>query len=321
LIELCAQGHEVCVLDSFYNSSPEVLKRVSELTQRKIDHYEMDIRSSPDLDRAMAEFRPESVIHFAGLKAVGEGEEIPLEYYAVNVTGTANILAAMQRHGCKRFVFSSSATVYGEPQYLPLDEAHPCAPINVYGRTKYMAELLLDDWQKTVEGASVVVLRYFNPVGAHSSARIGESPRGVPNNLLPFVAQVATGQRPEVKVFGNDYDTPDGTGMRDYIHVDDLAKAHTAALDFSEENKGFNVFNVGTGEAYSVLEIIKEFSRAAGHDVPYQITARRAGDTATSVANPEKSNTTLNWKAQFGLKDMCQAHWNWQHQNPNGYED
>jgi UDP-glucose 4-epimerase len=319
LVDLCAHGHEVLVVDNFHNSSPEVLNRVSELTQCEIPYQELDIRDEARLDGVMKEFRPESVIHFAGLKAVGEGEEKPLEYYSVNVSGTGNVLAAMDRHGCKRIIFSSSATVYGEPQYLPLDEAHPCGPVNVYGHTKRTAELLLDSWQKAHGNASVVALRYFNPVGAHSSARIGESPRGVPNNLMPFVAQVAMGMRPDVRVFGDDYDTPDGTGMRDYIHVEDLARAHTAALSYSQEKSGYAVFNVGTGKAYSVLEIIREFSCAAGCDIPYKVTARRPGDAAQSVANPEMANRYLNWKARFGLDEMCQTHWNWQRQKSYKY--
>lgn len=319
LVDLCANGHEVFVVDNFHNSSPEVLGRVSELIQKPISYEECDIRHTDKLYKVMKSFKPDCVVHFAGLKAVGEGEDNPLEYYSVNVSGTGNVLEAMNLIGCKRIVFSSSATVYGEPQYLPIDEAHPCAPINVYGHTKRAAEVLLDSWQKSQDDASVVALRYFNPVGAHSSARIGESPRGVPNNLMPFVAQVASGVHPDVKVFGNDYDTPDGTGMRDYIHVDDLAHAHTRALDYSKDQNGFHVFNVGTGSAYSVLEIIKEFSSASNCDIPYQIAARRPGDTARSVANPKKANDTLNWKARFGLKEMCQTHWQWQRQNPQGF--
>ena len=319
LIDLFAHGHEVFVVDNFHNSSPEVLKRVSELTQTEVLFEELDIRHTAKLHEVMKSFKPDSVVHFAGLQAVGEGEKNPLEYCSVNVSGTGSVLETMNLIGCKRIVFSSSATVYGEPQYHPIDEAHPCAPINVYGHTKLAAEVLLDSWQKSQDGASVVALRYFNPVGAHSSARIGESPRGVPNNLMPFVAQVASGVYPDVKVFGNDYDTPDGTGMRDYIHVNDLAHAHTKALDYSEEQNGFHVFNVGTGRMYSVLEIIREFSSASNCDIPYQIVARRSGDTARSVANPRKANSILNWKARFGLEEMCQTHWQWQRQNPQGF--
>lgn len=319
LIDLCAHGHEVFVVDNFHNSSPEVLKRVSELLQKEIPFEELDIRNTAKLHEVMASFKPDSVVHFAGLKAVGEGEKKPLEYFSVNVSGTGSVLEAMDRSDCKRIIFSSSATVYGEPQYLPIDEAHPCSPVNVYGHTKRTAEVLLESWQKSHSDTSVVALRYFNPVGAHRSARIGESPKGIPNNLMPFVAQVASGMRPKVNVFGNDYDTPDGTGMRDFIHVEDLAHAHTKALEYCEGHNGFHVFNVGTSNAYSVLEIIEAFSHASGCDIPYEFVARRAGDAARSVADSKKANDTLNWKAQHGLKEMCRSHWEWQHQNPQSF--
>ena len=321
LLALCAQGHDVCVVDSFRNSSPQVLDRVAHIAGRAIEHHQLDIRDSPLLETVIAAFRPETVIHFAGLKAVGESEEIPLEYYSVNVAGTTNVLAAMTRAGCKQFIFSSSATVYGEPEYLPFDEAHPCAPVSVYGHTKHMAEQIIHDWQKSTPGAAAVSLRYFNPVGAHPSGTIGESPRGVPNNLLPYVAQVATGTRPQLQVFGNDYDTPDGTGMRDYIHVEDLARAHTAALDFAARTTGYHTFNIGTGTAYSVLDVIGAFETASGQAVPYQILPRRAGDTARSLSDPAKSNKVLGWSAQLGLDEMCADHWRWQDRNPHGYED
>lgn len=320
LIGLHGQGHNICVLDTFDNSSPEVLNRVSEQIGAPLQHHPVDIRDAPGLDRVMAGFRPDAVIHFAGLKAVGESAQIPLDYYSVNVSGTGTLLAAMQRAGCRRIVFSSSATVYGEPVALPFDETHACAPVNVYGHSKYMAEQILKDWQRATPGASVVVLRYFNPVGAHGSARIGEDPRGQPNNLVPFVAQVAVGRRDKVRVFGADYDTPDGTGMRDYIHVEDLARAHSAALDFAARHSGFEVFNIGTGRCYSVLEVIDAFARASGHAIPYEISPRRPGDIARSVADTSKAQALLDWRARHDLRQMCQSSWNWQSGNPNGYD-
>jgi UDP-glucose 4-epimerase len=237
----------------------------------------------------------------------------------VNITGTLRLLEAMDKVGCRRIIFSSSATVYGEPQYLPFDEAHPCAPTNVYGRTKYMAEQILSDWQSATPGASVVLLRYFNPVGAHASGRIGEDPRGVPNNLLPFVAQVAMGRRPKLMVFGDDYDTPDGTGVRDYIHVVDLARAHIAALDYITSHTGTDVFNIGTGQGYSVLDMVKAFSRASDRDISYEIVPRRSGDVARSIATPARANAVLGWQAEKGLDEMCASTWRWQSANPEGY--
>jgi len=280
---------------------------------------EADVRDAAALDDIMDTFRPDAVIHFAGLKAVGESAEIPLEYYDVNVSGTVSVLRAMSRAGCGRIIFSSSATVYGEPQYLPFDEAHPCAPTNVYGHTKLMAEQVLRDWQAATPGASVLVLRYFNPVGAHTSMRIGEDPRAVPNNLMPFVAQVAVGRRDKVNVFGDDYDTADGTGERDYIHVTDLARAHVAGLDLVERQAGFDVLNVGTGQSYSVLEMLAAFSGVTAQDIPYEVVGRRPGDIARSVADPAKIARELGWRAEHDLTDMCASVWGWQSQNPDGY--
>ena len=320
LIDLRARGHEICIVDNFDNSSPVVLSRVRELIQGDFLFHEADIRDPQALDRIMEDFRPEAVIHFAGLKAVGESAEFPLQYYDTNVSGTLCLLRAMQRGGCLRIIFSSSATVYGEPHYLPFDEHHPCAPTNVYGHSKYMAEQILEDWQQATPGASVVVLRYFNPAGAHISARIGEDPQTIPNNLLPYVAQVAVGQREKVRVFGNDYDTPDGTGMRDYIHITDLARAHGAALDFAAKQAEFEIFNVGTGQSHSVLEMIAAFSIAAERDIPYEIVARRLGDVARSVANPSKANEILGWRTEHNLAQMCSSMWYWQKNNPAGYQ-
>jgi UDP-glucose 4-epimerase len=321
VVALHALGHHVCVVDNFANSSPAVLDRLAELTGSPVDHYRADIRDSTAMDTVMAGFAPEAVIHFAGLKAVGEGEQVPLRFYDVNVSGTLRLLEAMDRASCRRIIFSSSATVYGEPRYLPLDEAHPCAPVNVYGRTKHLAEQALTDWQRATPGTSVVLLRYFNPVGAHHSGRIGEDPRDIPNNLIPFVSQVAVGRRAELSVFGDDYDTPDGTGVRDYIHVTDLARAHASALDYAAAYPGNEAFNIGTGQGYSVLDMVKAFSRAAGRPIPYRIVPRRDGDIARSLADPTRANTVLGWRAQLGLDEMCASTWNWQSQNPEGYAD
>ena len=319
LIELHSSGHEICVVDNFDNSSPEALKRVTELIGAPIEVHEADIRDRAALDRIMAAFRPEAVIHFAGLKAVGESARIPLRYYDVNISGTLSLLESMGTVGCDRIVFSSSATVYGAPQYLPFDEDHPCSPTNVYGHTKHMAEQILSDWQCANPGASVVLLRYFNPVGAHPSGRIGEDPRDVPNNLMPFVAQVAVGRREKLSVFGDDYDTPDGTGVRDYIHVTDLARAHVCAIDYAADNTGTEVFNVGTGSGYSVLEMVTAFAKASGNEVAYEIVARRPGDIARSEADPSKANDKLGWRAEQGLEEMCISTWTWQSKNPEGF--
>jgi UDP-glucose 4-epimerase len=319
VLALRALGHNVCVVDNFANSSPVVLDRLAELTGGLVEHHCADIRDSVAMDTIMVDFAPEAVIHFAGLKAVGEGEELPLSYYDVNVAGTLRLLKAMDKAGCRRIVFSSSATVYGEPQYLPLDESHPCAPVNVYGRTKYIAEQVLNDWQRATPGTSVVLLRYFNPVGAHPSGRIGEDPRGMPNNLMPFVAQVAVGRRAELSIFGSDYDTHDGTGLRDYIHVIDLARAHISALDYSASNLGAEAFNIGTGQGYSVLDMVEAFTRVANRPIPYSILPRREGDIARSIADPARINTLLGWQAELGIDEMCASAWNWQLLNPEGY--
>ena len=319
LIELRAQGYEIFVVDNFDNSSPQVLARVGELTQSAVPFAEADIRDRGVLGAVMADFQPEAVIHFAGLKAVGESSAVPLRYYDVNISGTLSLLEAMDKVGCKRIVFSSSATVYGLPQYLPFDEDHPCAPTNVYGQTKHMAEQVLRDWAAATPDASAVLLRYFNPVGAHVSARIGEDPSDIPNNLMPFFAQVAVGRRQKLSVFEDDYDTPDGTGVRDYIHVTDLACAHTAALEYAAGHSGADAINVGTGQGYSVLEMIDAFARASGREIPYEIVARRSGDIARSLANPAKANRLLAWRARKNLDDMCASTWAWQSQNPDGF--
>ncbi len=321
LLELLSLNHEVCVVDNFDNSSPEVLNRVRALSNGQFEFHETDIRDQGRLDDVFMQFRPQAVIHFAGLKAVGESEEKPLHYYDVNINGTLSLLNAMQRSGCKNVIFSSSATVYGEPESLPYDESHPCNPTSVYGRTKHMAEMIFTDWARANPGCAAVLLRYFNPVGAHASGEIGEDPKDIPNNLMPFVAQVAVGRRDKIGVFGNDYDTPDGTGVRDYIHVVDLAQAHIAAVEYAAKTPGAAAFNIGTGTGYSVLEMIAAFAKVSGREIPYEIQPRRAGDIAEMAANPAKARAALGWSAQLGLEDMCQSAWNWQSKNPNGYPD
>ena len=320
LLELLSLDHEVCVVDNFDNSSPEVLSRIRALSNGRFESHITDIRDRPVLDDILMQFRPEAVIHFAGLKAVEESEENPLQYYGVNITGTLSLLKSMNRSGCKQIIFSSSATVYGEADYLPYDEAHPCRPASVYGRTKYIAEMILRDWAASTKDASAVLLRYFNPVGAHHSGQIGEDPSGTPNNLMPFIAQVAVGQRQKLSVFGNDYDTPDGTGQRDYIHVVDLARAHTAAVDYAAKNTGSELFNIGTGQAYSVLEMIAAFAKVSGCDIPYEIAPRRAGDIAAMLADPSKAAKKMGWSAQMDLDQMCASTWSWQSGNPKGYK-
>ena len=320
LLELLGEQHEACVLDNFSNSSSVALERVAQLTNSGFDQVTADIRDDRALARSFADFRPQAVIHFAGLKAVGESAEVPLKYYEHNVQGTISLLKAMENSDCRKIVFSSSATVYGEPVYLPYDEQHPCAPTNAYGRTKYFVEEILKDWVRTDGRNSAVLLRYFNPVGAHSSGRIGEDPNDIPNNLMPFVSQVAIGRRPKLRIFGNDYDTPDGTGLRDYIHVADLARAHVAAVDYAAGNAGVEAFNIGTGNGATVLEVVKAFEAASGRPVPFEFVPRRAGDIAASVADPAKARTLLHWQARFTLKDMCESSWEWQSKNPNGYE-
>ena len=320
LVELLGQAHEVLVLDNFDNSSPVVLDRVRQLSNGKVDLIEADVRDDNALLAAFEDFRPDAVIHFAGLKAVGESMEKPLAYYDVNVRGTMVVLSAMEKTGCRRIIFSSSATVYGEPEYLPYDEKHPLNPTSVYGRTKLISEHIISDWAQSTGGTGVL-LRYFNPVGAHASGNIGEHPDGVPNNLMPFIAQVAVGKRDQLSVFGDDYDTPDGTGQRDYIHVVDLARAHVAAVDFAAKATGPHTFNVGTGEPYSVKEMITAFETASGKPIPYKIAPRRAGDIAAMQADASLAKEKMGWSATHTLQDMAASTWDWQSKNPNGYDD
>lgn len=319
LTELLGEGHEVCVYDNYVNSLPLALDRVRTLTNRPFETVEGDLRQGERLAESLKAFRPDAVIHFAGLKAVGASAAFPLEYYENNVQGSIALLRAMEAAECRRIVFSSSATVYGEPRYLPFDEAHPLSPINPYGRTKQFIEEIIRDWVAARSGASAVLLRYFNPVGAHESGRIGEDPLGPPANLLPFVSQVAVGRRPFVSVYGDDYPTRDGTGERDYIHVVDLAKAHTAALTYCASRPGCEAINVGAGRGATVLEVIRAFEAASGRTIPYRIVARRPGDTASSVADPSKALALLGWRAERDLGDICRSAWAWQSANPQGY--
>lgn len=318
LIELMALDHEICVFDNYVNSSPVVLDRVRGLSNGQVSATEGDVRDPSALTAVMEEFRPDAVIHFAGLKAVGDSMKRPLDYYDVNLHGTMALLRAMDGVGCKRIIFSSSATVYGEPRRLPFDEDHPLNPTSVYGRSKLLSEHVISDWANLTGGAAVL-LRYFNPVGAHPSAQIGEDPEGIPDNLMPYIAQVAVGKRDKLSVFGNDYDTPDGTGLRDYIHVVDLARAHVAALDYAQKLDGSRAFNIGTGEAYSVLDMVNAFAAASGREIPYEFAPRRAGDIAAMKSDPGRAHAELGWKAVYSLADMAQSTWDWQSANPNGY--
>lgn len=319
LVALLAAGHEVCVFGNYCSSSPIALDRVRQFTNRDLTAIEADICDSDALTRGVTDFAPDAVIHFAGLKAVGESNDIPLRYYQTNVTGTMNLLAAMDAAGCRRIVFSSSANVYGEPHYLPFDEDHPIAPTNPYGRTKAMAEGVIRDWTTATPGASSVLLRYFNPVGAHESGRIGEDPRDIPNNLMPFVALVAVGRREKLSIFGDDYDTRDGTGERDYIHVVDLAAAHLAALEYAARAEGCEAINVGTGTGITVKELVAAYERACGHSIAFDIAPRRQGDVAISYAATDNAERLLNWRTALDLDAMCASSWRWQSDNPQGY--
>lgn len=319
VLQLLREKHQVFVFDNYSNSSPEALKRVKQLANAEFEASEGDIQDADKLSEAFGSFRPQAVIHFAGLKAVGESSEQPLEYYAQNVSGSIQILKAMQRHDCRRIVFSSSATVYGEAKYLPYDEHHPLQPTNPYGRTKYFIEEIIRDWAASWGDASAILLRYFNPIGADASGRIGEDPNGIPNNLVPYISQVAVGRLKHLNVYGDDYETRDGTGERDYIHVEDLACAHLAAIKLSATITGCEAINVGTGHGATVLEMVKAFEHASGQAVPYKIGPRRDGDVGRSIAAVDKAERLLGWKAKLGIADMCKTSWNWQSSNPNGY--
>ncbi len=319
--ELLARDHSVVVLDNFCNSSPESLARVREITGKDVTLYEGDLRDAALYDRIFTENEIDWVIHFAGLKAVGESCQKPILYYDNNLSGTLTLLSAMQRYGCKKIVFSSSATVYGAPERLPLTEdCKVGGTTNPYGTSKLFQEQILSDIYKSDNEWTVILLRYFNPVGAHESGPIGEDPQGIPNNLMPYIAKVAVGELKEIGVFGNDYDTPDGTGVRDYIHVVDLALGHVCAIERKNES-GVFVYNLGTGNGYSVLDMIKAFEKACGHPLPYVIKPRRSGDIASCYADPSLAERELGWRATRGVEEMCASHWKWQSNNPRGYKD
>lgn len=320
-VELLNAGYEVVVIDNLINSSRKSIDRVEELTGKKITFYEEDLLNEKALDDIFDKEKIDSVIHFAALKAVGESCEIPLRYFENNLTGTLNLLKVMEKHNVKSLVFSSSATVYGKPKTVPIKEDFPLSVSNPYGRTKLITEDMLRDIYKSDNEWNIAILRYFNPIGAHESGRIGENPNGIPNNLLPYVAKVAAGQLECVNVFGDDYDTPDGTGVRDYIHISDLAEGHIKALQKLSEHPGLVTYNLGTGVGYSVLEIIKSFEKACGKRIPYKIAPRRAGDIDMCYADPLKAKEELGWEAVRGIDKMCEDAWRWQVQNPNGYEE
>lgn len=313
-------GYELAVVDNFCNSSHEAIKRVQEITATNIPVYHGDIRDPAILHDIFDRHNIDAVIHFAGLKAVGESTELPLNYYDNNVAGTINLCQIMQDYGCRRLVFSSSATVYGEPQMVPIVESCPTGPTNPYGRSKLMVEHILQDLQHSQpELWRIAVLRYFNPIGAHPSGLIGEDPNDIPNNLLPYVAQVASGRLPQVKVFGQDYPTPDGTGVRDYIHVMDLAEGHLHAYRHLSGQAGMHTYNLGTGQGHSVLEIIQRFRAVSNQKIPYEVAPRRPGDIATCYANADKARRELGWQCQYDLEAMIEHTWQWQQSNPNGY--
>lgn len=320
VVELIDAGYDVVVVDNLSNSSKESLKRVEEITGKQVKFYENDIADMVAMDKIFGENDIDSVIHFAGLKAVGESVEKPLEYYKNNISGTLNMCEVMKNHDVKNIIFSSSATVYGDPETVPITEECPkgvCT--NPYGWTKSMLEQILMDLNVGDPKWNVILLRYFNPIGAHKSGKIGEDPNGIPNNLMPYITKVATKQLEKLNVFGDDYPTPDGTGVRDYIHVVDLAKGHVKALEKIVENPGVKIYNLGTGKGYSVLEVVKNFEDASGVEIPYVIAPRRAGDIAECYADASLAKEELGWEAEFGIKEMCADSWNWQKNNPSGY--
>jgi UDP-glucose 4-epimerase len=320
-VVLAEAGYDLVIVDNLVNAKASVLERLRELTGREIEFHRVDLRERPALDRVLSKNKFHAVVHFAGLKAVGESVEKPVLYYDNNVGGTVALLDAMTAHGVHRIVFSSSATVYGEPERLPLTEAHPLRPQSPYGKTKLVIEHLLDDRAASDPAFAYVALRYFNPIGAHASGRIGEDPRGIPNNLLPFVAQVAVGKLPTLRIFGDDYSTKDGTGVRDYIHVMDLARGHLAALAYLDQHARPLAVNLGTGRGYSVLEVVKAFERASGKQVPLERAPRRPGDTGSVYADASLAARLLGWKAKLSIAEMCADAWRWQSANPLGYPD
>ena len=318
-IELLSAGHDVIIVDNFSNSSPIVLDRIKLISQREFRFYEVDITDRAKLEVVFEENKIDAVIHFAALKAVGESVEKPLEYYINNITSSLVLFDLMKKYGVKKFVFSSSATVYGDPERCPILEDFPLSVTNPYGRTKLMIEDILRDICFADKSLDVAILRYFNPIGAHKSGLIGEEPEGIPNNIMPYITKVAIGSLPHLNVFGDDYDTLDGTGVRDYIHVVDLAEGHVKALEKLNENPGLVTYNLGTGKGYSVLQLVNAFSKASDKAIPYVITGRRPGDIAMCYADPSKAKRELEWEAKYGIDDMCQDSWRWQSKNPNGY--
>lgn len=319
-VELLESGYDVVVIDNLSNSSKESLNRVKKITGKSVKFYEADIADTAVMGKIFEENDIYAVIHFAGLKAVGESVKKPMEYYMNNISGTLKMCKVMREYGVKNIIFSSSATVYGDPEQIPITEQCPKGQCtNPYGWTKSMLEQILTDIQKADNEWNVILLRYFNPIGAHKSGLIGEDPNGIPNNLMPYITKVATGQLPKVNVFGNDYPTPDGTGVRDYIHVVDLSIGHVKAVEKLGENPGVKVYNLGTGKGYSVLEVIENFGKACGKDIPYVIAERREGDIAECYADSSLAKKELGWEAKYGIKEMCEDSWNWQKNNPNGY--
>ena len=319
-VELLNAGYDVVIIDNLYNSNQKAVDRIEEITGKKVKFYPDDMMDRAAVKRVFDENKIDAVIHFAGLKAVGESVHKPIEYYRTNIGSTLNLTDEMRAHGCKNIIFSSSATVYGDPAEIPITENCPKGTCtNPYGWTKWMQEQILTDIHTADPEWNVILLRYFNPIGAHKSGLIGEDPKGIPNNLLPYVAQVAIGKLPEINVFGNDYDTPDGTGVRDYIHVVDLARGHVKAIERFAKKDGVFICNLGTGHGYSVLDVIHAFEKACGKELPYVIQERRPGDIATCYSSPAKAEKELGWTAEFDLEDMCRDSWNWQQKNPNGY--
>lgn len=321
VLELLNSGQQVVVIDNLNNSKFESLKRVESLTEKSISFYQVDLIDKAAVRKVFEEQDFDSIIHFAAYKAVGESVEKPLMYYQNNIVSTLNLCELMNEFGIKDFVFSSSCTVYGNPDEVPLRETSKVSAVNPYGRTKLFTEDILKDFQNANPSFNIALLRYFNPVGAHKSGSIGEDPNGIPNNLMPYISQVAVGKREKLSIYGGDYPTHDGTGVRDYIHVVDLALGHLKALERLKENPGLVTYNLGTGKGYSVLEVVKAFEKASGKPVPYQIVDRRPGDAAEAYAEASKAKEEMGWETHFGLEDMCVDSWRWQSQNPNGYED
>ena len=318
-IELLEAGYDVVIVDNLCNSDRIVLDRIKELSGKTPKFYEIDINDKEKMEVVFKENEIDSVVHFAALKAVGESVEKPVEYYLNNIGNTLVLFELMKKYNVKNFVFSSSATVYGNPERLPIDEDCSLSATNPYGRTKLMIEDMLRDMCYADENINVAILRYFNPIGAHKSGKIGEEPSGIPNNIMPYITKVAVGQLPHLNIFGDDYNTQDGTGVRDYIHVLDLANGHVKALEKLSENPGLVTYNLGTGRGYSVLDLVKAFSKASGREIPYKMADRRPGDIAACYANPTKAEKELGWKAKFGIDEMCEDSWRWQSQNPSGY--